>query len=77
MTGMGRDGTDGCRQLKEAGGFVFAQHQEDCVVYGMPKIAAQMGAVEDVLDIGDIAGTISQSIGGTSLSSRIPREGVM
>jgi two-component system chemotaxis response regulator CheB len=37
MTGMGRDGLAGCRQLKQAGGYVFAQCQNDCVVYGMPK----------------------------------------
>ena len=37
MTGMGRDGLAGCRRVKEAGGVVYAQHQNDCVVYGMPK----------------------------------------
>ncbi len=37
MTGMGRDGLEGCRALKQAGGYVFAQCQSDCVVYGMPK----------------------------------------
>ena len=37
MTGMGQDGTEGCLQLREKGGYIIAQSQEGCVVYGMPK----------------------------------------
>ncbi len=36
LTGMGRDGLHGCKKLKSAGGYVFAQSRDDCVVYGMP-----------------------------------------
>ena len=47
MTGMGRDGLKGCELLKERGGTVFAQHQDGCTVYGMPKavVEAEVGSV--------------------------------
>jgi two-component system, chemotaxis family, protein-glutamate methylesterase/glutaminase len=37
MTGMGRDGTAGCREICKRGGYVIAQHADGCTVYGMPK----------------------------------------
>jgi two-component system chemotaxis response regulator CheB len=55
MTGMGRDGLDGCRQLKQAGGYVFAQHQDDCVVYGMPKAVIEEDLADRTLPLGKIA----------------------
>ncbi|MGQ0635664.1 MAG: protein-glutamate methylesterase/protein-glutamine glutaminase [Planctomycetaceae bacterium] len=41
MTGMGRDGSEGCRELKRRGAFVIAQHPEGCDVYGMPKAVVE------------------------------------
>jgi two-component system chemotaxis response regulator CheB len=58
MTGMGRDGVDGCRQLKAAGGYVFAQHQCDCVVYGMPKAVIEQDLADRILPLGKIAPAI-------------------
>ena len=58
MTGMGRDGVDGCRRLKEAGGYVFAQHQCDCVVYGMPKAVIEQELADRILPLGKIAPAI-------------------
>jgi two-component system chemotaxis response regulator CheB len=58
MTGMGRDGADGCRQLKQAGGYVFAQHQHDCVVYGMPKAVIEKDLADRILPLGKIAPAI-------------------
>ena len=58
MTGMGRDGLEGCRQLKQAGGYVFAQHQDDCVVYGMPKAVIDEGLADRTLPLGKIAPAI-------------------
>ena len=51
MTGMGRDGVEGCRRLKQAGGFVFAQSQEDCTVYGMPKAVCEANLVDRCLTL--------------------------
>jgi two-component system chemotaxis response regulator CheB len=55
MTGMGRDGFLGCQLLKDQGGHVFAQHQHDCVVYGMPKAIIDGGLADRVLPLGRIA----------------------
>ena len=58
MTGMGRDGLEGCLALKQAGGFVFAQCQDDCVVYGMPKAIIEKGLSDRILPLGKIAPAI-------------------
>ena len=41
LTGMGRDGTEGCRLVRQLGGSVLAQHPDGCVVYGMPKAVVE------------------------------------
>ena len=55
MTGMGRDGVEGCRELKARGGVVFAQDAEGCVVYGMPKAVTEAGLADRILPLGKIA----------------------
>lgn len=45
MTGMGRDGADGLLQMKQKGAFTIGQDKESCVVYGMPMVAYNLGAV--------------------------------
>jgi two-component system chemotaxis response regulator CheB len=62
MTGMGRDGLAGCRLLKQAGGYVFAQCQQDCVVYGMPKAVIEEGLVARALPLGKIAPAIVRHV---------------
>ena len=62
MTGMGRDGVAGCRYLKQAGGFVFAQSQEDCIVYGMPKAVIEENLADRVLPLGKIAPAVVRHI---------------
>ncbi|MEO8269515.1 MAG: CheB methylesterase domain-containing protein, partial [Aureliella sp.] len=58
MTGMGRDGLVACRHLKQIGGYVFAQNQDDCVVYGMPKAVIDEGLADRTLPLGKIAPAI-------------------
>jgi two-component system chemotaxis response regulator CheB len=55
MTGMGDDGSKGMIEMKEAGAFNIAQDEQSCVVFGMPKEAIKLGAVEKVLPIESIA----------------------
>lgn len=55
LTGMGRDGADGMKAIKEAGGATIAQNQETCVVYGMPREAVELGVVDKILPIERIA----------------------
>lgn len=64
LTGMGRDGAQGCVEVKEAGGFVIAQDEETSVVYGMPKSAFETGAVDLVLSIDEIVKEINEQIEG-------------
>ena len=64
LTGMGKDGAEGCVAVKNAGGHVIAQDEESCVVYGMPKSAVETGAVDEVLSIYDIIVEINEQIEG-------------
>ena len=58
LTGLGRDGLAGCQQLKRDGGYVFAQSQDDCIVYGMPKAIIDNGLADRILTPGKIAPAI-------------------
>ncbi len=51
MTGMGRDGTEGCRLIKHMGGFVLSQHPDGCVVYGMPKAIVEEQLADRVVPL--------------------------
>ncbi len=55
LTGMGRDGAAGLKQVREAGGRTIAQDEATSVVWGMPGEAVQIGAAAEVLPIGAIA----------------------
>ncbi|MCB5207437.1 protein-glutamate methylesterase/protein-glutamine glutaminase [Methylovorus mays] len=54
MTGMGKDGALGMRAMKEAGAYNFAQNEESCVVYGMPREAVAHGGVDEELHLRDM-----------------------
>jgi two-component system chemotaxis response regulator CheB len=54
LTGMGKDGVDGLNAIKEAGGYTIAQDKDSCIIYGMPKVAVEQGAVLMSLDIKEI-----------------------
>jgi two-component system, chemotaxis family, protein-glutamate methylesterase/glutaminase len=51
LTGMGADGARGLLQMKEAGAKTIAQNEESCVVFGMPKEAIKLGAVDKVVPL--------------------------
>lgn len=55
MTGMGDDGAKGLLEMKEAGASTIAQDEATCVVFGMPKEAIKLGAVDRILPLDDIA----------------------
>jgi two-component system chemotaxis response regulator CheB len=54
LTGMGRDGAEGLKVLKDAGAHTLAQDEATSVVFGMPKAAIDLGAVDRVLALDDI-----------------------
>ncbi len=58
LTGMGDDGARGLLEMKQAGAMTIAQDEASCVVFGMPKEAVKLGAVNKVLPLHAIAGAI-------------------
>lgn len=58
LTGMGRDGALGLKAMREEGGRTLGQDEQSCVVYGMPKAAADIGAVERQTSIERMADAI-------------------
>jgi len=55
LTGMGKDGAVGLMQMHDAGAYTFAQDEQSCVVFGMPKEAIAAGGVDEVLPLQDIS----------------------
>lgn len=58
LTGMGDDGARGMKMLHDAGARTIAQNEETCVVFGMPKEAIKLNAVDDILPLDQIAKAI-------------------
>jgi two-component system chemotaxis response regulator CheB len=58
LTGMGKDGARGLLDMKKAGGSTIAQDEATCVVYGMPREAAALGAADRVTPLPRIAESI-------------------
>jgi two-component system chemotaxis response regulator CheB len=54
LTGMGRDGASGLLKMRSAGARTVGQNEKTCVVYGMPRVAYEIGAVEQQLPLGSI-----------------------
>lgn len=52
LTGMGRDGARGMLQLRNSGARTLGQNRASCIVYGMPKVAKEIGAVQRELPLG-------------------------
>lgn len=55
LTGMGDDGAKGMLEMKEAGAFTIAQDENTCVVFGMPKEAINLNAVDKILPLDEIS----------------------
>ncbi len=60
LTGMGADGAAGLLRLREAGAATAAQNEETCVVFGMPREAARLGAAQHVLALSRIGPFLEQ-----------------
>ena len=67
LTGMGNDGTEGCRILKELGSRIIAEHESSCVVYGMPRSVVEAGLANVVKPLSELAETIEESVRGHAL----------
>jgi two-component system chemotaxis response regulator CheB len=62
LTGMGKDGAAGLLSMKQAGAVTFAQSEKTCVVFGMPRSAIELGAVDHVLDLDQIGPQILETL---------------
>ena len=62
MTGMGSDGVEGSRILKEKGGYLIAQNEASCVVYGMPKAVVDAGLADEVVGVDSLAASIQDAL---------------
>jgi two-component system chemotaxis response regulator CheB len=72
LTGMGADGARGLLAMRESGARTLGQDEESCIVFGMPKEAIRLGAVEKVAPLADLAGHIVDALsesrpGGTAV----------
>jgi two-component system, chemotaxis family, protein-glutamate methylesterase/glutaminase len=63
LTGMGRDGLEGARAVKAAGGRVLCEAESTCTVYGMPRAVAEAGLADEVLPLDELAGAIVREAG--------------
>ncbi|HKR07944.1 MAG TPA: CheB methylesterase domain-containing protein, partial [Gemmatimonadaceae bacterium] len=60
LTGMGRDGAEGLKRIREAGGSAIVQDRESSVIYGMPQAALAAAGADNVATLDDMASTIVQ-----------------
>ena len=60
LTGMGDDGADAMKAIRTQGGYTIAQDEKTCVVFGMPKVAIELGGAKEILPLPNIAGRIKE-----------------
>ena len=70
LTGMGQDGAEGLKSLREAGGYTLAEDESTAVVYGMPAAAARMGAVCESLPLDAIGRRLRCLVGAAEEAGR-------
>ena len=61
LTGMGEDGAEGARSVKEHGGRVVAESAETAVIYGMPRAVIERGLADEVLPLHRVAGAVQRA----------------
>jgi len=71
LTGMGGDGAVAMKEMRDAGSYNVAQDEASCVVFGMPKMAIQHGAVHEVLPLKSIAKALMDRVSSAGVRHRI------
>ena len=74
LTGMGRDGAQGLLHMRQAGARTLGQDEATSVVYGMPRAAHELGAVERQLPLGRIGSAILELVSAASPAASKPSE---
>ena len=63
LTGMGKDGAQGLLRMRKAGARTFGQDEGSCVVYGMPREAALIGAIDEVVSLSELSKRVLAALG--------------
>ena len=63
LTGMGRDGLEGAKAVRSAGGRILVEAESTCTVYGMPRAVAEAGLADEILPLDELAGAIAREAG--------------
>ena len=62
MTGMGNEGCEGTKPLRAKGGYILAQSEDTCVVYGMPRAVVEAKLAHDIVDLDDIPDALIRAL---------------
>ena len=62
LTGMGADGKEGCRLMKQSGSVIWSQDEKSSVIYGMPMAVAKAGLSDEVLSLNDIGARLVEGV---------------
>jgi len=71
LTGMGKDGAKGLLNLKNKGAITMAQDEASCVVYGMPKVAFEIGATEHVFSLEKMSQALTKAVEKKGAGTRL------
>lgn len=71
LTGMGKDGAQGMLDIRNRGGYTFAQDEQSCVVYGMPKEAVNIGGVDKTVELEKMGDAILEKIKSLGSGNRL------
>lgn len=71
LTGMGKDGAQGMLDIRNAGGYTFAQDENSCVVYGMPKEAVNVGGVDKTVELDKMGAAILEKLKTMGAGNRL------
>lgn len=71
LTGMGKDGAKGMLDIRQQGGYTFAQDESSCVVYGMPKEAVAMGGVDQTVELSKMGDAILAKLKSMGSGNRL------
>ena len=63
LTGMGRDGLEGAKAVRAAGGRILVEAESTCTVYGMPRAVAEAGLADEILPLDELAAAIVREAG--------------
>ncbi len=71
LTGMGKDGAKGMLDIRKHGGYTFAQDEQSCVVYGMPKEAVSIGGVNETVELANMGEAILSKLKSLGIGNRL------